>query len=127
MCRAKIARLRVGNGLDPEVEIGPLIHERQLRTVDAHVRDAVSRGARAADWRQRLPHLGPNFYAPTVLADVTHDMRVMREETFGPRAAGDAFDSDDDAVRMANDSRFWTGGQRVDPRPAARRAAGGAH
>ena len=56
--------------------------------------------------RAAKPDLGPNFYAPTVLADVTQDMRVMREETFGPVLSVAPFDSDDEAVRLANDSDF---------------------
>jgi len=53
-----------------------------------------------------MPELGKNFYQPTVLADVTHEMRIMREETFGPVLPVAAFDSDDEAVRLANDSEF---------------------
>ena len=106
MCLAKTARLRVGNGLDPETDVGPLIHQRQVRTVEEHVADAVKRGARLLAGGSRLPHLGPNFYAPTVLAEVDHGMCIMREETFGPVLPIAAFDSDDEAVRLANDSEF---------------------
>jgi acyl-CoA reductase-like NAD-dependent aldehyde dehydrogenase len=106
LCRQKIERLRVGEGLDSEVEMGPLIHERQLRTVEDHVNDAVARGARLLTGGKRLGELGANFYAPTLVADVTHDMRIMQEETFGPALPVAPFDSDDDAVRLANDSQF---------------------
>lgn len=106
LCRQKIERLRVGEGLSSEVEMGPLIHERQLRTVEDHVNDAVARGARLLTGGRRMPELGPNFYAPTLLADVTQDMRIMREETFGPALPVASFDADDDAVRLANDSVF---------------------
>jgi succinate-semialdehyde dehydrogenase/glutarate-semialdehyde dehydrogenase len=75
LCRDKIARLRVGNGLDSEVEIGPMIHGRQLQIVEAQVNDAVARGARLLAGGKRLSELGPNFYEPTLLADVTHEMR----------------------------------------------------
>jgi len=105
-CREKIARLRVGNGIDSEVEIGPMIHERQLRIVDDQVRDAVQRGARLLAGGKRLSELGPNFYAPTLLADVTNDMRIMQQETFGPVLPVAAFDNDDEAIRLANDSEF---------------------
>jgi acyl-CoA reductase-like NAD-dependent aldehyde dehydrogenase len=54
----------------------------------------------------RLPELGPNFYKPTVLADVTHEMRIMREETFGPVLPVMVFENDEEAVRLANDSEF---------------------
>ena len=105
-CRSKIARLRVGNGIDSEVEMGPLIHERQLHIVEGQVNDAVERGARLLAGGRRLSELGPNFYAPTLLADVTNDMRVMQEETFGPVLPVAPFDSDDEAIRLANDSEF---------------------
>ncbi len=105
-CSNKIAKLRVGNGIGSEVEVGPLIHERQLRTVDEHVRDAVLHGARLLQGGKRLTELGPNFYAPTLLADVTRDMRIIREETFGPVLPVAPFDTDDEAIRLANDSDF---------------------
>ena len=105
-CGDKISKLRVGNGIGSNVEIGPLIHERQLRTVDEHVRDAILHGARLLQGGKRLTGLGPNFYAPTLLADVTRDMRIIREETFGPVLPVAPFDTDDEAVRLANDSDF---------------------
>jgi succinate-semialdehyde dehydrogenase/glutarate-semialdehyde dehydrogenase len=105
-CVEKTKQLRVGNGMEATTDIGPLIHERQLRTVEEHIEDARSRGARILCGGERLQSLGPNFYAPTVLADVTHEMRVMREETFGPVLPIMPFDSDDDAARLANDSPY---------------------
>src|SRR5271166_545771 len=83
-----------------------MIQEGQLRIVEAHVEDAVVRGARVLAGGSRLPKLGRNFYGPTVLADVTHGMSIMREETFGPVLPVMAFDSDDEAVRLANDSEY---------------------
>ena len=106
LCKQKIEKLRVGEGQGSEVEMGPLIHERQLRTVEEHVQDAVARGARLLTGGRRLPELGPNFYAPTLLADVTHEMRIMQEETFGPALPVAPFDTDEDAVRLANDTQF---------------------
>jgi acyl-CoA reductase-like NAD-dependent aldehyde dehydrogenase len=105
-CVHKTEQLRVGNGMDPQTDMGPLIHERQLRNVEAQVEDAKSRGARLLTGGVRLVKLGPNFYAPTVLADVTHEMRIMREETFGPVLPVMLFNSDEEAVRLANDSEF---------------------
>ncbi|HEY3972027.1 MAG TPA: aldehyde dehydrogenase family protein [Candidatus Sulfotelmatobacter sp.] len=105
-CADKTKRLRMGNGMDANTDVGPMIHERQLKIVDAHVEDAKSRGARVLAGGKRLPELGANFYAPTVLADVTHDMRVMREETFGPVLPVMACANDDEAVRLANESEY---------------------
>ena len=130
LCRTKIEKLRVGDGLNSEVEMGPLIHERQLRTVEEHVNDAVARGARLLSGGRRRTELGPNFYAPTLLADVTHDMRIMQEETFGPALPVAPFDTDDDAVRLANDSEFglaasvWTANRKRGEALAARIKAG---
>jgi acyl-CoA reductase-like NAD-dependent aldehyde dehydrogenase len=105
-CVRKARQLRIGNGLDAETDIGPMIHERQLRMVEAQVQEAKAQGAQVLAGGSRLPDLGTNFYAPTILADVTQDMRVMREETFGPVLSVAPFDSDDEAVRLANDSDF---------------------
>jgi acyl-CoA reductase-like NAD-dependent aldehyde dehydrogenase len=105
-CVRKTEQLRVGDGMDPKTDLGPLIHERQLRNVEMPVEDARSRGARVLTGGARLSQLGPNFYAPTVLADVTHEMSVMREETFGPVLPVMPFDSDDEALRLANDSEY---------------------
>lgn len=102
----KTSKLRVGNGMDPETDVGPMIHEQQLRVVEAHVADAIARGARLLAGGRRLPELGPTFYAPTVLADVTHEMLIMRDETFGPVLPVMPFADDDEAVRLANDSEF---------------------
>ncbi|MGB7821151.1 MAG: aldehyde dehydrogenase family protein [Candidatus Sulfotelmatobacter sp.] len=129
-CAEKTKKLRVGHGLDPETDVGPMIHERQLRIVEAHVEDAVTRGARLLVGGSRLAELGPSFYKPTVLADVTHEMRIMREETFGPVLPVAAFDSDDEAVQLANDSEFglaacvWTHDDARGARLARRIQAG---
>jgi len=129
-CAEKTKKLRVGHGLDPETDVGPMIHERQLRIVEAHVEDAVTRGARLLVGGSRLTELGPSFYKPTVLADVTHEMRIMREETFGPVLPVAAFDSDDEAVQLANDSEFglaacvWTHDDARGARLARRIQAG---
>ena len=105
-CVAKTRQLRVGNGMEPEIEVGPLINQRQLQTVEQQVEDARARGASIKTGGQRLVSLGPNFYAPTVVADVDHEMRIMREETFGPVLSIMPFDSDQEAVHLANDSEY---------------------
>ncbi len=108
-CVRKAKQLRVGNGLDPDTDVGPMIHERQLTIVDSQVNDAVSSGARILAGGARLEALGLNFYAPTILVDVRHDMRIMREETFGPALPIMPFDNDDEAVQLANDSDYGLG------------------
>lgn len=98
-------RLRVGNPALGEVDLGPLTLERQRRIVEDHVADAVSRGARVLTGGRAVP--GPGwFYPPTVLADVDHSMRIMREETFGPVLPVMVVDGLDEAVRLANDSDY---------------------
>lgn len=105
-CAQKARKLRVGNGMDPSTDIGPMIHERQLRIVESQVEDARERGARVLAGGARLRELGPNFFAPTVLADTDHSMRIMREETFGPVLPIASFRDPFEAVRLANDSDF---------------------
>src|SRR5262249_31592085 len=105
-CVEKARKVCVGNGLDSQTEVGPLIHERQLRIVEAQVEEARLEGARVLLGGTRLPQLGANFYAPTVLAGVTQKMRVMRQETFGPVLPVTPFDSDEEAIWLANDSDF---------------------
>jgi len=105
-CVEKTKKLRVGHGLDHDTDVGPMIHERQLRIVESHVQDAMVHGARVLAGGSRLPKLGKHFYEPTVLAYVTHEMRIMREETFGPVLPVMAFDSDEEAMRLANDSEY---------------------
>jgi acyl-CoA reductase-like NAD-dependent aldehyde dehydrogenase len=106
LCVGKTRQLRVGDGLDPKTDVGPMIHERQLRIVEGQVNEAMTRGARTLIGGTRLPDLGPNFYAPTVLADVTPEMRIIREETFGPVLPVAPFDSEEQALELANDSEF---------------------
>jgi acyl-CoA reductase-like NAD-dependent aldehyde dehydrogenase len=105
-CAEKAKQLRVGNGMDDETDVGPLIRERQLRIVESHVDDAKARGAQVLTGGTRLPALGVNFYAPTVLVGVTQEMRIMREETFGPVLPIMAFRDEEEAVRLANDSEY---------------------
>ena len=105
-CTEKTRKLRVGDGQNPETEVGPMIHERQLRIVESQVAEAKALDARVLTGGMRLSELGPNFYAPTILADVTHRMQIMREETFGPVLPVVPFDSESEAIALANDSEF---------------------
>ena len=91
---------------DPGIDVGPMIHERQLTIVQSHVQDAVARGARLLAGGKPLANLGPNFFAPTILADVNHSMAIMREETFGPTLPVRSFKTEDEAVALANDSEY---------------------
>ncbi len=102
----RVKRLRVGNGLQEGTEIGPLIDGSAVAKVERHVADALSKGARVVCGGHRLPELGPNFYAPTVLAGVTPDMQIHREETFGPVAPVIAFQDEREAVRLANSTHY---------------------
>lgn len=105
-CVRKTQQLKIGNGMKPDTDVGPLIHENQLRLVESQIEDARKHGAKVLLGGKRLTELGPNFYAPSVISDVTHEMRIMREETFGPVLPMMAFDSDAEAVQLANESQF---------------------
>jgi succinate-semialdehyde dehydrogenase/glutarate-semialdehyde dehydrogenase len=93
-------------GPAPGCDVGPMIHERQLSIVQSHVDDAVARGARLLAGGKPMAQLGPSFFAPTILADVDHSMRIMREETFGPVLPVCSFKTEDEAVALANDSEY---------------------
>ena len=97
--------LKVGNGMEPGVNQGPLINERAVTKVEDHIADALSKGARLLTGGQRHA-LGGTFFEPTVLRDVTADMKVAREETFGPMAPLFAFDSEDEVLAAANDTEY---------------------
>ncbi len=102
---AAVAKLKTGNGLDEGVILGPLIDQAALAKVEEHIADAVSKGARVIQGGK--PHaLGGTFYEATVLADVTKDMAVAREETFGPVAPLFRFTDEADVVEQANDTEF---------------------
>lgn len=101
----RIAELKVGNGLDDDVTQGPLINTAAIDKVQAHIADARSKGARLVCGGE--PHaLGGTFFQPTLLADVTADMHVAREETFGPVAPVFRFTDEAQAIAMANATEF---------------------
>jgi len=102
---AKVGQLKVGNGMEPGVTIGPLIDDQAIAKVDEHIDDARSKGARVVVGGKRHA-LGGRFYEPTVLADVDSRMRITHEETFGPVAPLFRFKDEAEAIRMANDTEF---------------------
>ncbi|WP_454724406.1 MULTISPECIES: NADP-dependent succinate-semialdehyde dehydrogenase [Cupriavidus] len=102
---AAVAKLKVGHGLEPGVLQGPLINEDAVAKVEQHIADAVGKGARVLSGGKRH-QLGGTFFEPTVLAGVTPDMLVAREETFGPLAPLFRFGSDQEVIDMANDTEF---------------------
>ncbi|MFC3282418.1 NAD-dependent succinate-semialdehyde dehydrogenase [Litchfieldella rifensis] len=102
---ARVVELKVGNGLENDVVQGPLINAAAVDKVQAHIHDALGKGARLVCGGE--PHaLGGTFFQPTVLADVTPDMRVATDETFGPLAPVFRFDTDAEAIAMANATEF---------------------
>lgn len=101
----RIKALKVGTGLEPGVEIGPLMHGRAVAKVEEQVKDAIARGATCLTGGKRHK-AGPLFFEPTLLTHVPDDARIMREETFGPVAAITAFDSEDEVVSRANDTEY---------------------
>lgn len=101
----RVAKLRVGNGLEAGVNIGPLIDAGSVAKVEEHVTDALAHGARLLHGGHRHV-LGGNFFEPTVLADATPAMRIAHEETFGPVMPLFRFETDDQAIAMANNTEF---------------------
>ncbi|NWF69981.1 MAG: aldehyde dehydrogenase family protein [Chloroflexi bacterium] len=108
MFYARQIKIGAGDGFD--VDMGSMTHEREVKRVEAHIKDAVEKGAELVYGGQRRPDLGPLFIEPTILTGVTHDMDVMREETFGPVIAIMKVKDADEAVRMANDSEYGLSG-----------------
>ncbi len=102
---AAVAKMQVGNGLEADVQQGPLIDEASVRKVEEHIADAVAKGARIVQGGKRH-ELGGTFFQPTILCDVTPRMLVAREETFGPVAPIFRFTTDEEAIQMANDTEF---------------------
>ena len=98
-------QLKVGNGLDDGVAQGPLINEAAVEKVESQIADAVGKGAKIATGGARH-ELGGTFFQPTVLTDVTETMVVAQEETFGPVAPLFRFETEEEAVRMANDTEY---------------------
>lgn len=131
----KTRKLRQGtdagsDGDEGRVDVGAMTMPQQLETVELHVRDAIERGARVLAGGRRAPGLAGRFFEPTVLADVDHSMMIMRDETFGPVLPIMRVRDEEEALRLANDSRYglnasvWTSDRAKGERMAARVEAG---
>lgn len=102
---AAMANLSIGNGVDEATKIGPLINANGLAKVEDHLSDATGKGAKVISGGKRSD-VGELFFEPTVLTGVTNDMKVTREETFGPLAPLFKFETDDEVIERANDTEF---------------------
>ena len=103
---ARVAALKVGPASDLASQIGPMINDRAVEKIARHVQDAVARGAKVLTGGQRLPGLGPTYYAPTVLVGADASMACSCEETFGPVAPLTRFATEAEVIAAANDTPF---------------------
>jgi succinate-semialdehyde dehydrogenase/glutarate-semialdehyde dehydrogenase len=102
---AAVAKLKVGNGFEPDVVQGPLIDFGAVEKIEDHIKDALSKGGHVLLGGKRHA-LGGTFFEPTVLTEITSQMKVAKEETFGPLAPLFRFETDEQAIQMANDTEF---------------------
>lgn len=130
LCVEKTKTLRVGNGAQPNIDVGPLIRPQHVKRMNDLIEDAVARGARVMCGGCARPDLGPCFFEPTVIADVDSSMRLFQEETFGPILAIQMVRNADEAIEHANDSPFalaasvWTSNNELGRKIASRLRAG---
>ncbi|SEA11709.1 NAD-dependent succinate-semialdehyde dehydrogenase [Microbulbifer marinus] len=103
--RAEVAEMKIGHGCDEGVSVGPLIHRRAAERVNDLVQDAIAAGAKVELGGDFLPN-GENYYAPTLITGVTDEMRIAREEIFGPLAPVQKFSDEDDVIRRGNDTPY---------------------
>lgn len=127
---AAVGRLRLGAEQDFTADVGPLASAAQLEKLTGHLRDALDRGARLIAGGDARPDLGPFFHEPTVVSDVTPDMAMHREETFGPLVSISSYSTIEQAITEANDTPYglnasvWCGDVRAGRRIAERLRAG---
>lgn len=107
---AKVAEFKVGGGYGEGVTHGPLIHDRAITKVDAHVRDAEKKGGKVIQGGQKMPELGPNFFQPTIITGMTTDMDLATEETFGPVAGLFKFSTEEEVIKIANSAEVGLAG-----------------
>jgi succinate-semialdehyde dehydrogenase / glutarate-semialdehyde dehydrogenase len=103
--KAAVAKMKVGDGLKGETQQGPLIDMKAVAKVEEHIADAVAKGAKIAAGGKRHA-LGGSFFEPTILTGVTPQMAVAKEETFGPLAPLFRFKTEEEVIKMANDTEF---------------------
>jgi succinate-semialdehyde dehydrogenase/glutarate-semialdehyde dehydrogenase len=103
--KAAVAKMKIGDGLKGETQQGPLIDMKAVAKIEEHIADAVAKGAKIAMGGKRHA-LGGSFFEPTILTDVTPQMAVAREETFGPLAPLFRFKTEEEVIKMANDTEF---------------------
>src|SRR5699024_9428664 len=102
----EVKKLKVGNGLEEGTDIGPLINKDGYKKVEHHVNDAVQKGAEVVTGGNGEAKDGAYFYEPTVIKHASDDMICMNEETFGPLIPVQKIKSDEEAIRLANDTPF---------------------
>lgn len=107
---AAVEQFQIGDGCSEGTTHGPLIHDRAVAKVHDHVKDAIAKGATLLYGGEPLPHLGPNYFGVTVLTDMKPGMAICNEETFGPVAAFFTFDTESEAISLANDSEVGLAG-----------------
>lgn len=106
----KVNDFKVGSGYEEGITHGPLIHDRAVSKVEAHVQDAVKQGGKVLTGGQKMPDLGSNYFQPTVIRDMTENMQLMHEETFGPVAGLFPFDTEAEVVKSANQAEVGLAG-----------------
>jgi succinate-semialdehyde dehydrogenase/glutarate-semialdehyde dehydrogenase len=120
---ARVNSLQIGKSDNFQMDMGTLTGVNQLKRVEEYVSDAVSKGAKVLAGAKALPELGPYFYAPTVMTNIKPEMRLAREEVFGPFIAVVGYDSIDEAVELANDTEFGLNASVVGPVKLAEKVA----
>lgn len=102
----KVENFKIGNGFEKGVTHGCVINQKSIEKVEDHLKDALEKGAKLVVKGGRLNELGKNFYSPTVIKDVTQDMKVVKEETFGPLGAITPFNTKEEVLHWCNDTPF---------------------